>query len=179
MHFNPRAPCGARRSCASCREYPSRFQPTRPLRGATDILHRDPCIGRNISTHAPLAGRDLVLCGGDKGCLNYFNPRAPCGARPRWRSSALPSTDFNPRAPCGARRTHNGKHWQLETFQPTRPLRGATVAVPRLHAVDDLISTHAPLAGRDVILARFSNGDVISTHAPLAGRDLCAALASL
>ena len=59
------------------------------------------------------------------------------------------------------------------------PLRGATVAVPRLHAVDDLISTHAPLAGRDVILARFSNGDVISTHAPLAGRDLCAALASL
>ena len=35
QNFNPRAPCGARRSCASCQEYPSRFQPTRPLRGAT------------------------------------------------------------------------------------------------------------------------------------------------
>ena len=34
-----------------------------------------------ISTHAPLAGRDNInpkCCTG----FSYFNPRAPCGARP-------------------------------------------------------------------------------------------------
>ena len=33
-------------------------------------------------------------------------------------------------------------------FQPTRPLRGATEAV-RIPIVETVISTHAPLAGRD------------------------------
>ena len=79
------------------------FQPTRPLRGATNnrqvifTLHL-------ISTHAPLAGRDDCTV------------RAICKA-----------TDFNPRAPCGARLTQS-KLSDLQTeFQPTRPLRGATL----------------------------------------------------
>ena len=37
------------------------------------------------------------------------------------------------------------------------------------HAV---ISTHAPLAGRDSIASITSSGNSISTHAPLAGRDI-------
>ena len=146
------------------------FQPTRPLRGAT---------------------------GGQGGILSlspYFNPRAPCGARPTALLKSTPRpTDFNPRAPCGARQT-----WQLpakfpKRFQPTRPLRGATGFVLR-GLWDGGISTHAPLAGRDrlecstpissinfnprapcgarlllvLILFPFI---VISTHAPLAGRD--------
>ena len=86
--FNPRAPCGARPvGCFPAGRSPDRFQPTRPLRGATDFtgwavylkLHfnpRAPCGARpgarrfktrslHISTHAPLAGRDRVglLCG--------------------------------------------------------------------------------------------------------------------
>ena len=36
---------------------------------------------------------------------------------------------------------------------------------------DMLISTHAPLAGRDLILLLFGLKKWISTHAPLAGRD--------
>ena len=56
------------------------FQPTRPLRGATcsRLAFADQL---NISTHAPLAGRDkfkMVIY----TVLNDFNPRAPCGARP-------------------------------------------------------------------------------------------------
>ena len=78
------------------------FQPTRPLRGATDAFNaqykRDV-----ISTHAPLAGRDF--------CQSF---------------QTLGHEDFNPRAPCGARRDS-------------------------IHAflAKHCISTHAPLAGRD------------------------------
>ena len=84
MHFNPRAPCGAR--LVNCRnsdvvivisthaplagrdydteqvisKIPS-FQPTRPLRGATIRRTTAPKTIR-ISTHAPLAGRDSRCC---------------------------------------------------------------------------------------------------------------------
>ena len=59
----------------------------------------------------------------------------------------------------------------LMVFQPTRPLRGATLLRRALGDARD-ISTHAPLAGRDewdevAALCR----KLISTHAPLAGRD--------
>ena len=62
--------------------------------------------------------------------------------------------------------------WLKEEFQPTRPLRGAT-DFDRNGYLLGVISTHAPLAGRDndsqVIFALH----LISTHAPLAGRDPC------
>ena len=109
-HFNPRAPCGARL-----------FPPVRA--GHNDI----------ISIHAPHAGRDILslrhkgmpvifqstrpMRGATHGILAhillailYFNPRAPCGARP-WRCSTirLSLLNFNPRAPCGARRLRKSK----------------------------------------------------------------------
>ena len=85
---------------------------------------------------------------------------------------------------------HNLWAW---VFQPTRPLRGAT-GVRRVCIRTTLISTHAPLAGRDGQardrgrhLRHFNprapcgarpgdhlrpqDGEPISTHAPLAGRD--------
>ena len=100
------------------------FQPTRPLRGATGV--RRVCIRTTlISTHAPLAGRDRVLV------------------------SLVPITsNFNPRAPCGARLVLQYLPHELVGFQPTRPLRGATVANAGNWIITD-ISTHAPLAGRD------------------------------
>ena len=56
------------------------------------------------------------------------------------------------------------------TFQPTRPLRGATVQWEYFARADN-ISTHAPLAGRDMPPKRRNQHENISTHAPLAGRD--------
>ena len=124
--FNPRAPCGARRKAITVREeMTSVFQPTRPLRGATRGQGRGvgrrkfqptrplrgatgaDCTGRRtttISTHAPLAGRDLQnsLISESE---HYFNPRAPCGARRAFRTGLSMTADFNPRAPCGARRS--------------------------------------------------------------------------
>ena len=101
--FNPRAPCGARLASLISLSNRFRFQPTRPLRGAT------------------------ILKMTDQQQKNYFNPRAPCGARRNletWQGGAM---HFNPRAPCGARRVHEIKTAQMGGFQPTRPLRGATV----------------------------------------------------
>ena len=170
MYFNPRAPCGARLQSPQIWICLERFQPTRPLRGATkrtkmmdnnlifqptrplrgatggyrqvqrgegNFNPRAPCGARPypdraahrracISTHAPLAGRDLrrQQCGTER---KYFNPRAPCGARPAaCRRTESRELHFNPRAPCGAR--HH------------RPQRAQA---------DHRISTHAPLAGRD------------------------------
>ena len=56
------------------------FQPTRPLRGATEIDVSAQLVGIRISTHAPLAGRDIQAAI-NNGKEEYFNPRAPCGAR--------------------------------------------------------------------------------------------------
>ena len=91
---------------------------TRPARARTKH--------KNISTHAPLAGRD----GNRRGkspAIFLFQPTRPLrGATGCWRI-ALRST---------------------ERFQPTRPLRGATAHRPRGDRRSE-ISTHAPLAGRD------------------------------
>ncbi len=107
-----------------------------------------------------------------KGQLVRFNPRAPCGARPGYRTIPLPPTQrFNPRAPCGARRQSL-----------------------KLSFRNLCVSIHAPRAGRDnsryiCLIHRYSfnprapcgarrdawDYDIdpftVSIHAPRAGRD--------
>ena len=60
-HFNPRAPCGARRYSVSTASEPSLFQPTRPLRGATDrrrtVLH----LWHRFQPTRPLRGATMVI----------------------------------------------------------------------------------------------------------------------
>ena len=59
----------------------------------------------------------------------------------------------------------------LIIFLSARPLRGAT-NLHLLYGVFDVISIHAPLAGRDFEIPRFRVPSSISIHAPLAGRDV-------
>ena len=103
LYFNPRAPCGARLSMSLKGDCRIIFQPTRPLRGATSMT-LPLLVLILISTHAPLAGRDRMLDQSD-AFDNYFNPRAPCGARLACLPFDTAAKDFNPRAPCGARRS--------------------------------------------------------------------------
>ena len=142
-----------------------------PLAGRDFTKGRGVISNIMISTHAPLAGRDCVVKFNNRFHVN-FNPRAPCGARRSEPSFPRRAFYFNPRAPCGARppnrvfnpsnssniSTHAplaGRDSQPEAylhqsrkFQPTRPLRGATVR-KLVEAEGVKISTHAPLAGRD------------------------------
>ena len=55
-------------------------------------------------------------------------------------------------------------------FLLTRPLRDVTTSTPRCNS-RVVISTHTPLAGRDVYPDLNSDKQHISTHTPLAGRD--------
>ena len=147
-----------------------------------------------ISTHAPLAGRDGGILGAARAVCAHFNPRAPCGARLSTPPIPHRSYQFQPTRPLRGATCLMLFPCKIElVFQPTRPLRGATtggaIAPPIF-----MISTHAPLAGRDIVRStaaiRVKNfnprapcgarpqqneprmSDLkISTHAPLAGRD--------
>ena len=125
--FQPTRPLrGATSSSVISRSSSLSFQPTRPLRGAT--LAKSTSWPRfDISTHAPLAGRDCHDLRLSVLAQPNFNPRAPCGARPSGQISRTREPyDFNPRAPCGARPLLLKSSSTATVFQPTRPLRGAT-----------------------------------------------------
>ena len=56
-------------------------------------------------------------------------------------------------------------------FQSTRPVRGATVSIYR-GRVTELVSIHAPRAGRDLVYPSGCKIFWVSIHAPRAGRDM-------
>ena len=122
--FNPRAPCGAR-----LRSITRRSQST------------------DISTHAPLAGRDRRWKRYNPAD-SHFNPRAPCGARRSTRGASATSGLFQPTRPLRGATAERGDGMSDLKFQPTRPLRGATGSASP-NPCTTSISTHAPLAGRD------------------------------
>ena len=190
-HFNPRAPCGARRDAT-----PSPRQ------------------SRRISIHAPLAGRDLfrVL---NIGVPVDFNPRAPCGARPvslfadgevwafqstrplrgataarralgtvrkkfqstrplRGATATFPLPlwmipHFNPRAPCGARRLLSYTVTLSPKFQSTRPLRGATFSLYIVQPHNYNFNPRAPCGARPQRTARAVSTAQFQSTRPLRG----------
>ena len=105
VHFNPRAPYGARQSFGLGKTVQEiEFQSTRPIRGATNTK-------RLLTSSSP-----------------NFNPRAPYGARRSGVSPAGPCGGISIHAP------HTGRDlhlliviYQTGGFQSTRPIRGATV----------------------------------------------------
>ena len=100
------------------------FQSTRPVRGAT-LTPKHGKLSPCISIHAPRAGRDAAAAVTPLAA-DYFNPRAPCGARPLVYIEEVTQQEF----------------------QSTRPVRGAT-QISFLSLRDLPISIHAPRAGRD------------------------------
>ena len=122
--FNPRAPCGARPDLIRVQSVVILFQSTRPMRGATESTSIIPR-SQEVSIHAPHAGRDNNNKV-HKQIHQCFNPRAPCGARPR-----------------------NSEKGALDSeFQSTRPMRGATKFF-KIFRKTSVVSIHAPHAGRD------------------------------
>ena len=169
MYFNPRSPCGERRSPCFFWPMARKFQSTLPLRGATCSCFPLRVV-TEISIHAPLAGSDAR--GPPKKSVDIFQSTLPLrGAtaqhdlrRPCHRISIhaplagsdwfltifyLLPTNFNPRSPCGERRAGNGGRADARGFQSTLPLRGATLFTVR-DCGARLISIHAPLAGSDL-----------------------------
>ena len=149
----------------------SLFQSTRPMRGATSarvptahpelISIHAPHAGRDkvgtydnvggyiISIHAPHAGRDAFTVKIIRDIFSYFNPRAPCGARPAFFQAKCTNVHISIHAP------HAGRDQAERDFQ-------FLIA----------ISIHAPHAGRDLQSANINARTQISIHAPHAGRDI-------
>ena len=148
---------------------------------------------KHISIHAPLAGRDQMLCAIVSFRLAFQSTRpsrgathmssqtthtvsisihAPLAGRDLDIAHKLTDTiNFNPRAPRGARRRATVGWRSILPFQSTRPSRGATGAelVKLLH--EPLFQSTRPSRGatREPPLTPIRMG--LSIHAPLAGRD--------
>ena len=151
-YFNPRTPCGVRLPCTAQEQLAWKFQSTHPLRGAT--IHvmqtKSPLF---ISIHAPLAGCDpprrgdtqtrgisihAPLAGCDRSSIRNsppyrdFNPRTPCGVRPRVYSNTYRKSRISIHAPlAGCDGGKPAPRPRLNVFQSTHPLRGATAKLPK------------------------------------------------
>ena len=123
-HFNPRAPCGARR-CTS---------PGSPQ-------------AQRISILAPLAGRD-ARPGNRPSCQPDFNPRAPCGARQHPPDGPVQLHGISILAPLAGRDFRIAyKSFLNLAFQSSRPLRGATAQSKVSEAMPVEFQSSRPLRG--------------------------------
>ena len=192
IYFNPRAPCGARRTEHGEAVIREKFQSTRPVWGATKAAAGDRP-RQLISIHAPRVGRDSgrrlaalrtttfqstrpvwgattrttgracrhgqfqstrpVWGATRAGSLSlslstYFNPRAPCGARPISSTDRTYILHFNPRAPCGARPVHIQFRRIPCVFQSTRPVWGATTRSTAMRPCFSYFNPRAPCGAR-------------------------------
>ena len=143
---------GATNGCGHGLSCPAGFQSTHPLRGATDPAHAADC-NKKISIHAPLAGCDRSA-----------------------RSTETRMDDFNPRTPCGVRLMHGRALLEMNEFQSTHPLRGATATVAQHPAGTSTFQSTHPLRGATQENRRALRHLPISIHAPLAGCDFAIVL---
>ena len=133
----------------------------------------------DISIHAPRVGRDGPE-GHRRWLHHYFNPRAPCGARPaapaedyvtrkisihaprvgrdnRLATANLSAQIFQSTRPVwGATPPHGIDAEMVVKFQSTRPVWGATPC-DDMQSVAPAISIHAPRVGRDGLLCSIAH----------------------
>ena len=76
---------------------------------------------------------------------------------------------FNPRAPCGARRRSLGHISSRLLFQPTRPLRGATVWCRSCHVLCQDFNPRAPCGARRAFTRPLRNSEKFQPTRPLRG----------
>ena len=145
--FNPRSPCGERRWEALTNRCKNLcFNPRSPCGERLFFDRRRPWRKR-------------------------FNPRSPCGERPPCNNHRSPRPCFNPRSPCGERHIGDASKLGNAQFQPTLPLRGATW--PRWAArAASRFNPRSPCGERRSAQQIAAGAGRVSTHAPLAGSDV-------
>ena len=97
LYFNPRPPCGGRRGQTMRLTSPQSFQSTSPVwRTTARIVNISPALF--ISIHVPRVEDDTIInIVEDAGA--YFNPRPPCGGRPRKPKKSLSHGTFQSTSP--------------------------------------------------------------------------------
>ena len=129
---------------------PSMFQPTLPLRGATLISLEDITYLLGVSTHAPLAGSDVLFFDGPAPYM-AFQPTLPlrgATASLRW---ALVARAVSTHAPLAGSDDTQERIDADAQFQPTLPLRGATGSVVWSCVCDCGFQPTLPLRGATIM----------------------------
>ena len=124
-----------------------------------------------VSIHAPRAGRDSVVLPtvGVVGLVSIHAPRA--GRDLRVAHLHERERGFNPRAPCGARPARPMPYFSHDSFQSTRPVRGATRSASSTPRSSACFNPRAPCGARHAAMERCRERNRVSIHAPRAGRD--------
>ena len=147
-YFNPRAPCGARLFPARRGLVRKRISIHAPRVGRDDDADRLFEHGR-ISIHAPRVGRDMKSFS-FQPCARPFQ-----STRPVWGATfckdffQIGVFYFNPRAPCGARPMVRHHYHRSLLISIHAPRVGRDYSGPHVCDVIVSISIHAPRVGRD------------------------------
>ena len=191
-YFNPRSPWGERHSfcrpfrafrlfqstlpvggatfCPHWFTFSVLFQSTLPVGGATK-LERTTKECAEISIHAPRGGSDHLLRGmPPQGEISIHAPRG--GSDPPLWQSCRPVSYFNPRSPWGERQREINNLEDIQIFQSTLPVGGATC-----HLLADALQlgqfqSTLPVGGATKFSHAAIMDAVISIHAPRGGSDL-------
>ena len=154
LNFNPRTPCGVRQFCWPQGRLPSQISIHAPHAGCDEGGVRV-TFSILISIHAPHAGCDVKDVQ-EPTQYKDFNPRTPCGVRPREDIRELKRLEFQSTHPMrGATPTAETRS-RRSVFQSTHPMRGAT-SFPADDVALSVISIHAPHAGCDKIICSLSS----------------------
>ena len=146
MYFNPRAPCGARRTARRAILAVRGFQSTRPVWGATPAFAAAHVRQRHFNPRAPWGARLGQTVGG----VTYYNisihaPRVGRDDEDDWpRMQAWPISIHAPRV--GRDSGRLSLSLPLYLFQSTRPVWGATKGAS-LPASNDGFQSTRPVWG--------------------------------
>ncbi len=146
LHFNPRAPRGARLSDAAFLPRPGRFQSTRPARGATKIFRRTAAHSKFQSTRPARGATPKTWYAYNDDGISIHAPREGRDGARQFKTRRY--QHFNPRAPRGARLAEFCmKNLGLKIFQSTRPARGATMEASVLSSMFIKFQSTRPARG--------------------------------
>ena len=146
-HFNPRSPCGERRSSEIKGGSYGNFNPRSPC-GERQLSWIITKAMADFNPRSPCGERQKLFTQKERGF--DFNPRSPCGERHKdddgnsgtfgisihaphagsdqhGKRQSPDFVYFNPRSPCGERHVTHGLYRALMEFQSTLPMRGATL----------------------------------------------------
>ena len=102
-----------------------KFQPTRPLRGATPSPWGWCSIWLDFNPRAPCGARPFV--DGNFYAATFISTHAPLAGRDKLNKKGTYQINISTHAPLAGRDVSHGIYPIIRIiFQPTRPLRGAT-----------------------------------------------------
>ena len=168
-NFYSYAPCGARHLPEGLVLYDDNFYSHASCEARLEIICFYDLTFPDFYSHASCEAR-LPLCY-KKIYSDHFYSLASCEARPGKGGAVSHRFHFYSHASCEARLLLLGNAGTAEAFLLTRLLRGATCFF-RSRFQNNCISTHTPLARRDLPESFKCLFQQISTHTPLARRDV-------